>query len=391
MSNQYSLIDGRIVREQNLGIISGQIAVEKSELESVNSPVLHYSGGHIDLSMWIDLVSFLKWSYDEHKCESQVRLFYNEQEGKWDWTPLPQYIITGLSSKEIASHKDRDDILNSFLSRGYHPFGTVHHHCSASAFQSGTDHNDEKEQPGLHITIGNLDREYEEYSFHARANFRKIFYTVDLVEWFGEEAVDWVAFPWNSNRVPEEYKKRMEERPAYTSSYDYWKDRTPRTPYTPWWNRTKEDKVKRYSYPAFPDPYDLKDEEEYWKGWAERKEATRYLPPAATTVQQEVLGLEDEDEKEAISSFIGEPAADDKYDGYYPEFKTAMELALMLKQETSLDLTLILELMIIIVQEYRLETFGDSVLLLEDIDKYGTDPAVTCDINTLLEEFLPEE
>ena len=38
-------------------------------------------------------------------------------------------------------------------------FGTVHHHCSTSAFQSGTDEADETNREGFHFTIGNLDKE----------------------------------------------------------------------------------------------------------------------------------------------------------------------------------------------------------------------------------------
>lgn len=45
-------------------------------------------------------------------------------------------------------------------------FGTVHHHCSASAFQSSTDEQNEWNQDGLHITVGRMDQ--ERHDLHAR-------------------------------------------------------------------------------------------------------------------------------------------------------------------------------------------------------------------------------
>ena len=45
-------------------------------------------------------------------------------------------------------------------------FGTVHHHCSASAFQSFTDEQNEWNQDGLHITVGKMDQ--DRHDLHAR-------------------------------------------------------------------------------------------------------------------------------------------------------------------------------------------------------------------------------
>lgn len=45
-------------------------------------------------------------------------------------------------------------------------FCTVHHHCSASAFQSGTDEDNERNQDGLHITVGHMGS--ERHDLHAR-------------------------------------------------------------------------------------------------------------------------------------------------------------------------------------------------------------------------------
>ena len=45
-------------------------------------------------------------------------------------------------------------------------FGTVHHHCSASAFQSSTDEQNEWNQDGLHLTVGRMDA--DQHDVHAR-------------------------------------------------------------------------------------------------------------------------------------------------------------------------------------------------------------------------------
>jgi hypothetical protein len=42
----------------------------------------------------------------------------------------------------------------------------VHHHCSASAFQSSTDEQNEWNQDGLHLTVGRMDQ--ERHDLHAR-------------------------------------------------------------------------------------------------------------------------------------------------------------------------------------------------------------------------------
>ncbi len=56
--------------------------------------------------------------------------------------------------------------LNNGAGPFYDPFGSTHSHGSMAAFQSGHDTKDETCKEGLHITIGNLDK--DKYSLHAR-------------------------------------------------------------------------------------------------------------------------------------------------------------------------------------------------------------------------------
>ena len=74
--------------------------------------------------------------------------------------------------------------------------GTAHHHCTAGAFQSGTDEANEKNQDGFHYTIGNLDKEFLDY--HGRFSWAGILYPAYLSSWVEEPK--WI------NQVPEAIK-----------------------------------------------------------------------------------------------------------------------------------------------------------------------------------------
>jgi hypothetical protein len=72
-------------------------------------------------------------------------------------------------------------------------FGTVHHHCSASAFQSSTDEQNEWNQDGLHITVGKMDG--ERHDLHARFYLGGNGYETDL-------SLFWAIDPELAEQVP---------------------------------------------------------------------------------------------------------------------------------------------------------------------------------------------
>jgi hypothetical protein len=82
-------------------------------------------------------------------------LYYDENKKQpWSFWVPPQ-ITSGMTVKSDPEH------INFQVQRAQHPdimFGTVHHHCSTSAFQSGTDEADETNREGFHFTIGNLNK-----------------------------------------------------------------------------------------------------------------------------------------------------------------------------------------------------------------------------------------
>lgn len=123
-----------------------------------------FKGAKIPRHMWKSILAFMKQSYDQFKSETLVYLFYDEKsETPWDWWVPPQETagMTVESSPEDPKYQKQR--------KGYSDtmFGTVHHHCSTSAFQSGTDEADEVNREGIHFTVGNMDKE-KEFDIHCR-------------------------------------------------------------------------------------------------------------------------------------------------------------------------------------------------------------------------------
>lgn len=121
--------------------------------------------------VWPQVLAFLKWTYDTYHSESQMRLFVNKNTGQWAAWAFPQKARTGMTAHELD---DKDEEYKLTIEQraqfsdadGWYYFGTVHHHCSAGAFQSGPDTANERDQDGVHITVGNMDK--NQYSIHFR-------------------------------------------------------------------------------------------------------------------------------------------------------------------------------------------------------------------------------
>ena len=92
--------------------------------------------------------------------------------GRWGAWAFPQEARTGMNAREIATPETPEQAVERFASWDSEPSGdwlyfcTVHHHCSTSAFQSGTDEENERNQDGLHLTVGRMDA--ERHDLHAR-------------------------------------------------------------------------------------------------------------------------------------------------------------------------------------------------------------------------------
>lgn len=127
---------------------------------------LNYKGPPMDRKMWDQILAFFQWTYDTTHSESQVRLFVNVEKALWAPWAFPQEARTGMTAKELDTEDFKKQRAMFKDSEGWIYFGTVHHHCSAGAFQSGTDLANEQGIDGLHITIGKMAS--DRYDMHCR-------------------------------------------------------------------------------------------------------------------------------------------------------------------------------------------------------------------------------
>lgn len=174
--NQPKLSDSKTVP----GLVSWQIEYEVKTAKGG----LKYLGPKFTTELWHQVLSFFRWTHKEHQSECQVRLYVNLKLGRWGAWAFPQEARTGMTAHElpvpesVEKAKERFASWNSEPSDDWLYFGTVHHHCSASAFQSGTDEQNEWNQDGLHITVGKMDA--DRHDLHARFYLNGNCYEPDL-------------------------------------------------------------------------------------------------------------------------------------------------------------------------------------------------------------------
>ena len=128
---------------------------KKIDLPVVSEVTPEWHGKKIPLTMWQEILAFMKYSYDQISSETMCFLYYDEKKKQpWSFWVPPQ-ITNGMTVKSDPEH------MNFQVQRAQYPdtmFGTVHHHCATSAFQSGTDEADETNREGFHFTIGHLNK-----------------------------------------------------------------------------------------------------------------------------------------------------------------------------------------------------------------------------------------
>lgn len=216
MQDEIQILQGYPVKVQSLDHYTGPIRTILNQVPE-DQQVLHWKKAKIPFGTWLQIVAFMKWSYDDTKAEAQLRLFYNEETDEWKPVVYPQYKGTGLYTEEAKEHELRDVALAEVpVSEGWTEAGTVHHHCTISAFQSATDLKDEIEKNGLHITLGYMNKT-DFYDFHARATFRKICYDVEISEWIDDMGGGLPALTQAitnpTELFPEEWQERLIEKP----------------------------------------------------------------------------------------------------------------------------------------------------------------------------------
>jgi len=146
--------------------IDNHLFTTYQELEARSSDELIpvFKGKKIPRRVWKEILSFMKQSYEKFKSETLVYLFYDEKSNNpWSWW-IPPQTTSGMTVRSNPNNPEYQ------LQRKNYPdtmFGTVHHHCSTSAFQSGTDEADEVNREGIHFTIGNMNKT-NDFDLHCR-------------------------------------------------------------------------------------------------------------------------------------------------------------------------------------------------------------------------------
>lgn len=139
------------------------------------------------------IVGFFDAVYKKYKAEAGVILYYNAEKKLVMFSvPKQQVNANEMKYKEGVKHLE-----------GMIRFGTVHSHGGHTAYSSPTDEKDEEYQTGLHITIGDVDKEPP--TFHAE-------YIVDGVRFGIRDVWDVVeGYEKRNKDVPKEFMKQVKK------------------------------------------------------------------------------------------------------------------------------------------------------------------------------------
>jgi len=156
MPGDVKVHDGKIVtrikgKYMDAWVPTGEIVEEQPLTVTTKFPKM-------SLTAWRQCVGFNKWVVDTYGTEAMMSLFMNK-----DGSILPvvfeQQLLPGMSAEvdyeSLANTKLLDE-LRPHIEAPSMFWSTVHNHVDSSAFQSGTDAEDERKLIGFHITIGNM-------------------------------------------------------------------------------------------------------------------------------------------------------------------------------------------------------------------------------------------
>jgi len=154
-----------------------------------------WKGPLIPFDLWRELIAWCEITQEKFKSEALAFLYLDDKEGWKIWYP-PQ-ITRGMTvgvDQDSPQYNPQRKLLGDALQ-----MGTLHHHCTSSAFASGTDKADEIDRDGLHFTIGNLDK--NTYDIHMRI-------CVNNTCW-DCEPTDFIEVHESLDHVPEKYRQRI--------------------------------------------------------------------------------------------------------------------------------------------------------------------------------------
>jgi len=171
----------------------------------------------ISFEVYQKALAFFRKVYEEHKSESNVLLVLDRS------TPLEKQEYRMIVPKQKVSSATVDyndgleEINNGELGENEFLAGSIHSHPDFSAFQSGTDHKDEINFDGIHVTLGYITRNTPET--HGRVVLVGNVYNP-------KEPIIETIPPVPEVEFPEEWLEKVEKKKAtvvqYGTGYGRW-------------------------------------------------------------------------------------------------------------------------------------------------------------------------
>lgn len=207
MSKQYIVHENKVYEK-----IEGALVDEFQQLQvPLGDPMPCWKGAKIPWAMWQEMVAWCQVTQKIHSSEALVFLFYDVPTSTWKHWFLPQ-VTSGMSVKANENHPQYAAQRKEFPDL---QFGTLHHHCTASAFASGVDKSDEIDREGLHFTVGNIGA--KEHTVHFRFCFKGKCYDAP--------AETMIECCESIQRIPERYQSRIHKEmicePVDVKQYDF--------------------------------------------------------------------------------------------------------------------------------------------------------------------------
>lgn len=255
--------DNTIYQLRQSDLFDCHVKVPTTEADELS---FKWKGAKITEHIWQQIILFFA---DHADNEVQVRLYYHAQNKEWAAWAMPQEYPCGMSTKELPKHPDFEKNLKLW-SNGWTLFGSVHHHCEASAFQSGTDLRDEEAYTGIHITLGKLDK--ERWDWHHRIYAGGTKFVGNLTDWFDIP----IEYSWVPSNIANDLiiawltHKPQWTKPPVGSYPDQWKENL--KPKATTWKNAKDDFHDRFDFGS----------KEYWDREYQiydNKKATRPCEP----------------------------------------------------------------------------------------------------------------
>jgi hypothetical protein len=115
-------------------------------------PSLEWTARKLSYEEFGRAVAFLRRVELDMKTEARLDLMFHPQKDEYTWVP-PKQVVSRSSIKYTRPPKT----YGKYFAEGWRLVGSVHSHpCGLSAFSSGTDHQDELDNNGVHFTVAKM-------------------------------------------------------------------------------------------------------------------------------------------------------------------------------------------------------------------------------------------